>query len=367
MVIDGIDNSSERHTQQQTQSRPRSVVQDVVMERPKRKPQRRQASKATSESASATAIEGYTPITAASVAAAPVKPKTTFASGTKHDPTATSASNGKNNDDDDDDPLVFNSLADLMEMAGTLPNPKSAETPAVVETELSFSCMDPNEYQQEEQELEAQDQAEQEEPDDMQNGDTDDETEEENDNDDGSWDDFFYNDQEEEELDREPRKERAFLKLWTAISQWVTPQAVEYIKQLEQETSLVQGEFTWDADWVTQVDRSDVGASRCAGLMAVLQMHIPRCLRELSRSMEERRVAERRLADLLRCWDYSRPAAVKLDTSLSRALTCVLLDMVLVGSSRPEQAQLPVSCTVSLFVGFALLVSTWTHRPFPTP
>jgi hypothetical protein len=44
---------------------------------------------------------------------------------------------------------------------------------------------------------------------------------------------------------------------------------------------------------------------------------------------EHRRTAEHRLWELLRTWDYGRPLQVPLDTARHRALTCILLDMVL--------------------------------------
>jgi hypothetical protein len=326
---------------------PRPIIRDVVMERPKRKAQRKVAPDKPNPRAGLdpTAIEGYTPTTMPIMLPktkqqTKTQLKTTFAADTKQSPTAP----------EDTDPLVFNSLADLMEAAGTLPpnDWNSKESPKVVEAELSFSCMDPDDYQEQERQLEEEEQSIDQDEEDQDDDEDAEEEPEENQEDGGLWTDFFSNEDEEEPV--EPREEKAFLKLWYAISHWVTPEAVQYVgflnqqQQQQQETDSGQ-DFVWDTDWVPQVDRSDIGASRCAGLMAVLQMHIPRCLQELGRSMEDKRIAERRLDDLLRCWDYGRPSVVKLDTKLARALTCVLLETVLVVPGRTDAVvKLPVSC-----------------------
>lgn len=344
---------------------PRPVVRDFVMERPKRKAQSQRQAAATGSSTSPasnisrakadpTAIEGYTPTTMPTIstkvnaANAKAKAKTSFAADTKHSSSETPS---------DDDPLVFNSLADLMDAAGTLPpndwnDPE--QPPAVVEAELSFSCMDPDDYKEQERLLEEEEEEEQEEEphidkhddDDDDDDDVEDDTsQKEQDGGGGFLNDFFANEDDDEPVQH--REERAFLTLWKAIAHWVTPESVQYVTLLherQQEGAKSGQEFAWDNEYVPQVDRSDVGASRCAGLMALLQMHIPRCLQELGRSMEERRTAERRLADLLRCWDYGRPAAVKLGTKLARALTCVLLETVLMVPGLENTAELPVSC-----------------------
>jgi hypothetical protein len=352
------ENMVEGDEDQVREDKPQPMIRDVVMERPKRQAQR-QAAAATGTSQSSalksslssradpTAIEGYTPTTMPAISTKNnAKAKTT-----------TFAADTKPSDEDEDDPLVFNSLADLMEAAGTKPpddwnDPE--KPPAVVEAELSFSCMDPDEYKERILEEEEEEEEDFEPHVDENSGDDDDDDDDnvQDDNmqkeqeDGGFLTDFFSNEDDEEPVQR--REERAFLTLWKAIAHWVTPEAVAYLTLLherQQEAAESGQAFAWDNEFVPQVDRSDVGASRCAGLMALLQMHIPRCLQELGRSMEERRTAERRLADLLRCWDYGRPAAVKLGTKLSRALTCVLLETVLVGPGlEDDTVKLPASC-----------------------
>jgi hypothetical protein len=356
------DNEGHESHKDQDQPRPTPVVRDVVMERPKRKAQSQRQAAATSTSSTSpasnlsrtradpTAIEGYTPTTMPTISTK-AKAKTSFAADTKQSSSETPS--------DDDDPLVFNSLADLMETAGTLP-PNDwndpTQPPAVVEAELSFSCMDPDDYKEQLEEEDDEDEEEEEEEREEEpqvdgnddDDDDDDDIENETSQDDGGGgflNDFFSNEDDEEPVER--REERAFLTLWKAIAHWVTPESVQYVTLLHerQQQGAESGQLlAWDNEYVPQVDRSDVGASRCAGLMALLQMHIPRCLQELGRSMEERRTAERRLADLLRCWDYGRPAAVKLGTKLARALTCVLLETVLMVPGLEDPVKLPVSC-----------------------
>jgi hypothetical protein len=218
--------------------------------------------------------------------------------------------NTENGNHEEEEPLVFNSLADMMAKAGTLPTNNPNEPPSVVEAELSFSCMDPAEY--EEQLRGAEDDAEEPE----QGGAYEDEEEDE-----GGLLDLLQQNDDDEEVEHE--EERAFLKLWAAISEWITPEAVAYVQQLRQNPD----EVMMRTDWMPQFDRSDIGASRCAGFMSLLRMHTTRCLQDLGRSPDEYRSVEKRLADLLRCFDYSQPTP-QFDTALTRAMTCVLLDTV---------------------------------------
>ena len=117
--------------------------------------------------------------------------------------------------------------------------------------------------------------------------------------------------------------------LWQALSDWLTPEAVAWVNGLEKEYFVQQQQQQNDenannketsniaaavvvsssSDWAPQVDRSDIGASRCAGLMAMIKLYLPTAMKELKRSEDLRRIAERRLADLLRCFDYSMPTA----------------------------------------------------------
>jgi len=131
---------------------------------------------------------------------------------------------------------------------------------------------------------------------------------------------------DDDEQDRMPEI-RAFRSLWDALNQWLTPETVAYVDQLERQQP---DDLRDDASQRTlQVDRSDIGASRCAGLMAMIKLYLPSCLEELHQPPSLRRRAEHRLGNLLRTLDYSREAP-KLQVSFWKAMTCVVLEMVLV-------------------------------------
>ena len=120
-----------------------------------------------------------------------------------------------------------------------------------------------------------------------------------------------------------PPEPRAFIKLWHVLAGWVTPEAVALLKEWHE-----GDEVEVSPNWVPVVDTSDIAASRCAGLMALLHMHLARCLKDLGHPLDVDRVAKHRLADLLRTFNYSRSTA-RLDPGLWRAMTCVLLCIVL--------------------------------------
>jgi hypothetical protein len=136
---------------------------------------------------------------------------------------------------------------------------------------------------------------------------------------------------EEEEQGIPEAQPRAFILLWTALSAWSTPQAIEWLTKLN--ASKDPSNLITATEWTPHYDRSDVGASRCAGLMAMLKMNVPMCLVQLQQPVNTRRVVEQRLGDWLRTLDYSL-ASPKLNLPLWKAMTCVLLDMVLVLEGR---------------------------------
>ena len=97
-------------------------------------------------------------------------------------------------------------------------------------------------------------------------------------------------------------------------------------------------------DTVPHPQDDDVSAARCAGLLA--QLPTEQCWSELlgkRDTQDDLRATEQRLAELLRCFNYSRP--VKLETvALYRALTCVLLDIVLELPSADGVEDVPGPC-----------------------
>ena len=320
-------------------------------------------------------IEGYTPITGASTIAAAAAssntvrhrhrgaagPKVQWASTTS----ATAALDRATKDDhDDDEPLVFNSLADMMQVAGTLPpNDQSDGPPHMVEAELNFSCMDPDEFERQQQQGQRPDEADDDDSEEerlashVSNDDDDDHVYDDDDDDeeniippingseqqqqdtDDLWDLLGGNDDDDNEETVPPPPPRAFGQLWTALSQWVTPQAVTFIHNLHTTTTTNNNNTVVVPPQPAVVFADDVCAARCAGLWS--QLPWERAVRALQQNsptnhptsspptvLIDWRIAEQRLAHLLRCFNYHRP--VKLaSVELYRALACVLLDMVM--------------------------------------
>eukprot|EP00978_Attheya_sp_CCMP212_P008024 scaffold18711_cov52-Attheya_sp.AAC.1 len=129
-----------------------------------------------------------------------------------------------------------------------------------------------------------------------------------------------WSDNDAMESSMPPPEPRAFLKLWKALSTWITPQAVELVQYYQQQQASSNEDMV-----VMPVDTSDLGASRCAGLMAILRMHMSKCLAELNLSEKQRQV-EGRLGQLLTCFDYAQPMTTfELDMRLWQALTCIFI------------------------------------------
>lgn len=279
-------------------------------------------------------------------------------------PTTTIVDNSNDDDDDEEQPLVLNSLADMMAMAGTLPEQEGAhqgnaasgtggaasgaasattmtasmmQAASMIEAELNFSCMDPEEYQQEQEDIFlGKESIFGEDGDDDENTEPHSSDDDEEDDDDGIFAVLGLGggDDDDDEVVEPAPPPRAFLHLWTAMAQWVTPDAVAFVRgMLQQQQQPLQPDPTkfprQQQQLASPFDRSDVGASRCAGLMAALHLHTARCWSSsgLGFGAEELRAAETALADLVRCFDYSQPTP-RLDICQTRALTCVLLDIV---------------------------------------
>jgi hypothetical protein len=272
------------------------------------------------------------------------------------DPRAVEGYTPKSEGEDDKD-VVISSLSDLMEKAGMLPDQDSTEAPQVVEANLEFSVMSKQEYEEEEghEEEEKPDQ-----PAEAFQGRFDVFSDDDDDDDDPVFSDFMTD--ADDRIEETPAAEpRAFINLWETLSAWVTPEAVELLKEWHEGDTMEVS-----PDWVPVVDTSEIAASRCAGLMALLNMNLRRSLKELGHPSDVDRVAKHRLADLLRTFNYSRPTA-RLDTGMWRAMTCVLLCIVLskkddksidtpasaaaVGIAVDEYTYLTQSCFKSLAAG----------------
>uniref|UniRef100_A0A7S3P1W0 Uncharacterized protein n=1 Tax=Amphora coffeiformis TaxID=265554 RepID=A0A7S3P1W0_9STRA len=374
------DDGEDRGATAKTREPQSAAVRDVVMERPR--PKRNNKAKASSShitttttttpgvAAASTSIEGYTPKQQPQVDVATETPA----------PTTTTTTAAEKPRTKEEEALILNSLVDLMENAG-MSLPDEGTTPlseaAVVEADLQFSVMTPEEFDQYKEEQRRaqyeiflgrpsifQEPTETDKenavkgPDEQVNPASSDETStnsamdadddddavvtpencnSDNEDDEDTYGDIFGDDgdfeDDEEVVEREPR---AFLKLWSALSQWATPQAVRFIQSLRSlDTKESAASTTTTYEIQSAVDRSDVGASRCAGLMATVQRNFRVALEELGHDLEERRSTERLVGDLLRTFDYSLPSP-PLDVAHAKAMTSILLQTVLYQPPLPD-------------------------------
>mmetsp|Transcript_17995 Transcript_17995/g.41613 ORF Transcript_17995/g.41613 Transcript_17995/m.41613 type:complete len:371 (-) Transcript_17995:1361-2473(-) len=247
--------------------------------------------------------------------------------------------------DDGTESWTFDSLSQLMERAGTLPNHNddmsNIAPQSVVEADISFSVMSAQEYQEKDNHHD-NNQNQQDEPleqpehvfrgrhDIFQNDNDDDDDDasddwsdyqfssDDNGDDEALMDPFHNDDFVEESIP--PPEPRAFMELWQALTQWMTPRAVEMITM---NTNDGQNPITP----AEEVD-DEFCASRCAGVMAMMQMHLAKTFRELHVAPERELPAKRRLVEFLQCLSYSRPTP-KLSTRMVRALCIVLLHIVM--------------------------------------
>ena len=337
------------------------ICKDVIVERdphqppPKRKPKKRQP-----QNHHHAAVEGYLPTTAMSQSqvVSPVPSPSSTDAENKQDQLPASKSRG---DTDKEEPLILNSMEELFQAAGKeLPdNPTTVTTDAqLVEADISFSVMTQDQYDGKLAEIKREQQQDR----DAQQkmfmgkeeifGDEEDDEEESDSEEDAFLEMLMEQELEDDDDDHledvSEEQPRAFRKLWDALSDWITPEAVEWMRRLE--TPGDDESRTFSSNWTPQVDRSDVGASRCAGLMAMVKLYLPSSMRELKHSDDVRRTAEKRLGDLLRTFDYSREAP-KLEVKLWKAMTCVLLDMVMIETRVDALESLPPSVQA---VGMAL-------------
>eukprot|EP00536_Pseudo-nitzschia_multiseries_P009736 jgi/Psemu1/288645/fgenesh1_pg.281_\ len=336
------------------------------------------------------AIEGYVPSSGSQLVPVPAAAVAVAAAAINEHETKNETDNNNNDYDnentnrddvDDESPLVIDSLEGLMRAAGEpLPDhpDKITGDSKLVEANISFSVMTKDQYERDLPDLKQHQEEEQKRHLDVVLGKRnvfgDDESEDErvkgalgdddsDDDDDAVMELLLASDVDETDDDHENdddnnnNKEpevRAFTLLWSALTNWMTHDTVEWVKTLRETqgtqttpTTAEKGgaatsagatvaEHTTttatthsDTEWTPMVDRSDVGASRCAGVSAMLRLYLGRCLDELHHPTESRRRAEKRLNDVLRTFDYSRENP-KLSARHWRAMACVLLDMVMV-------------------------------------
>ncbi|KAL3930424.1 MAG: hypothetical protein SGARI_004490 [Bacillariaceae sp.] len=103
---------------------------------------------------------------------------------------------------------------------------------------------------------------------------------------------IHYEDADDNRPDTTPR---AFRLLWDALSAWVTPQTVQWVQELRNASS--SGDDTMDREMTAVFDRTDIGSSRCAGVMAMIKLYLSGCMEELKYPTDTRRKAEKRLTE----------------------------------------------------------------------
>lgn len=286
--------------------KPRAAVKDLVLEREPIASQQASLSHDEQPAADALAVEGHTPR------------------------------------QESDKPVVFSSISELMSQAGTLPSQQqdSSDPPQVVEADLSFACMTSQEYDEtvkcaaESMDINL-------------DADTAGGPEEANGNVFLGNDKVFFDDDystgsddendsslegDDDFIQPEPR---AFMKLWEAITDWVTPETISLIKRWRTNDMDCS-----ETESVPQVDQSDVGSSRRKGLNSMITMYLPSTLDDLGVQQHDRRRVEMRLDNFLRTLSFSKPMA-KFGSKLWKAMTCVLVDMVLLDSTQSTNVLLP--------------------------
>jgi len=155
---------------------------------------------------------------------------------------------------------------------------------------------------------------------------------------------------------------RAFTLIWEALTSWMTHDTVLWVKALRNGHLKNQNDkknvnasenpdnnnnlTSIDTEWSTMVDRSDIGASRCAGVLAMIRLYLRNCMEELNHPLESRRKAEKRLNDIMRTFDYSRENP-KLSAAQWKGMACVLLDAVLIETREADSSLILVPPSVA--------------------
>jgi hypothetical protein len=135
-------------------------------------------------------------------------------------------------------------------------------------------------------------------------------------------------DDEEEEILPSPQL-RPFMILWKAITTWMTGEAVEYAQNLS--TNSVERNSILEKEHSKTNVISDVGLSRYKGLMSMLKFNLRKALDELGYNADDgftRKTSEERLGKWVQFFNFAEPMG-KLDSTLWRSLTAILLDIIL--------------------------------------
>mmetsp|Transcript_1700 Transcript_1700/g.3622 ORF Transcript_1700/g.3622 Transcript_1700/m.3622 type:complete len:472 (-) Transcript_1700:149-1564(-) len=162
---------------------------------------------------------------------------------------------------------------------------------------------------------------------------------------------------EESEPHANSEELRSFRVLWELLSRWTTPSTSELVlnyqgkctqpSQQDESSSALGHEQSQSSENYVEEEKSsaescsrnavDIGASRRASIISMLKMAIPRSLSELRIMLKgktqdgmeilDQRKVEQRLADLVRTFDSSAPAA-NLNMKRWKGLTTILIAIV---------------------------------------
>jgi hypothetical protein len=338
-----------------------AICKNVVVERDPTQPMLKRKVKTRPPSAqSHSAVEGYIPSTASMPPPAAAAAAATAAVHFEETPTS-HPQNPASNENADTSPLVLNSLEEMFEAAGEALPPqhdpnKITEDTKLLEADIAFSVMTQDQYDGKLSELKEQHEQERQDQlkvflgtDDIfegehvsQEGELSDEDDDDNDmlemlmgGDEENADDYYFDDDGHQDGQEFERKPRAFRLLWDTLSEWITPEAMQYLSFLEETTKESNsGQQNWTCP---AIERSDVESSRGAGLMAMVKLYLPKSLEELGFPSELRRTADIRLGELLRTFNYVQEAP-KLPVKLWKAMTCILLEIVMVEHGAKDDA-----------------------------
>ena len=341
------DETSQKKTFKQSAS---VVCEEFIVERDPYRPIQKKKLTKNEKLTSHLAVEGYETNTAP-------KQKEEEEEGTEQT-TSNTTKNSSDHDKDDDDVLILSSLEEMFEAAGEkLPKDRTTITPdtKLLEADLSFSVMSKEQYGEKFSQIKREMEDDRRDmykmflgSDDAFEGESsNDDLESDNDSDDDDDDELLEflmenEDYESDEVEQTEVQPRAFSLVWSALSSWLTPEAVDWIARLERLDDTSHAPLH-NNERALQVDKSDIGASRCAGLMAMIKMYLPSSMKELKHPDDRRRMAELRIGDFLRTFDYSREAPKNLGVKMWKAITCILLDMVLVETREASVERVPPS------------------------
>lgn len=285
------------------------VVCGDIIERDPYRPIQKMDRQKRREQVSHSVVEGYEPM---SSIASPNEETSSAGGGaagnatkTNHQVkfTTTTTATTPSKEKDDSNMVILSSLEEMFEAAGeNLPEDRTTITPdtKLVEADLSFSVMTQEQYGEKMTEIKREMEDERQDmykmflgSDNVFDGECSSAASDDDSDDDDEFLEFLmetenYESDDEEVEEAQPR---AFSLVWNVLSLWLTPEAVEWMARLEGPGESSDTPAFYNNERTLQVDKSDIGASRCAGLMAMIKMYLPSSMKELKYPDDMRRIA----------------------------------------------------------------------------